>query len=235
MTFDVNLFTIKYMGNDTPNTAARTPRRFISKTKTGADSAFSATPEESVQENKQANFFRQQRVRFHQIDPLKLTFVALAVVSVGAFGTAAYSYHMYKQSEKQVIALQNKKETAKLEADKTIAAVRKLIILPKDETPTIATVTDSKKLKSQSFFSKASNGDKVLIYTKAKKAILFNPTQNVVVEVAPVNLGKNTKAEVAGAAVTPSQPLQIPTPTTVTQVQPITTNPPIQPTTAPTQ
>ena len=74
----------------------------------------------------------------------------------------------------------------------------KLIDLP-NETPTVATVTDSKKLKDQPFFSKVENGDKVLIFTKAKKAILFRPSTNKILDVAPLTITNNQNpAQVAG-------------------------------------
>lgn len=60
--------------------------------------------------------------------------------------------------------------------------------LPKGEVPTIATVSDKTKLQKQDFFIKAENGDRVLIYVKAKKAIIYRPTTNKIIEVAPLTL-----------------------------------------------
>lgn len=64
-----------------------------------------------------------------------------------------------------------------------LGKVSKLIDIP-DETPTIATVSDVSKLTGQEFFAKAENGDKVIIFSKAQKAILYRPSTNKIIEVA---------------------------------------------------
>jgi len=72
------------------------------------------------------------------------------------------------------------------------AKLSRLMVLPTDETPTLATVSDPEKLKGQAFFANAKAGFKVLVYAKAQKAILFDPYTNKIVEVAPIN--SNTSA-----------------------------------------
>ena len=75
------------------------------------------------------------------------------------------------------------------EAEELIAKVSKLIVLPEGELPTIATVSDPEKVKSQPFFARAKKGDKVLIFANARRAILYDPVADKIVEVAPINLG----------------------------------------------
>ncbi len=70
-----------------------------------------------------------------------------------------------------------------------VAEVGKLIVLPADETPTIATVTDPAALKDQPFFKNAQQGDKVLIYAQAQRAILYDPVAKKIIDVAPINVG----------------------------------------------
>ncbi len=78
------------------------------------------------------------------------------------------------------------------ETTQLIARVASLVSLPEGETPTIATVADVEKLKSQTFFAKAENGDKVLIFSKARKAYLYRPSTNKIVEIGPINIGSTT-------------------------------------------
>jgi len=48
------------------------------------------------------------------------------------------------------------------------------------------------------FFKEATIGDKILIYEKAGKAILYNPKINKIIEIAPFDLNKdNTVATVS--------------------------------------
>jgi hypothetical protein len=77
-------------------------------------------------------------------------------------------------------------EAAQLEISTLIERVGKLIVLPTGEEPTVATVSDPAKLKDQVFFANAKVGDKVLIYTKARKAYLYDPEGDILLEVAPI-------------------------------------------------
>jgi hypothetical protein len=58
--------------------------------------------------------------------------------------------------------------------------------VPKDETPTLATVTDKTKLKDQPFFKDAENGDQILIFPQAKKAIIYREKENRLINVGPI-------------------------------------------------
>jgi len=78
---------------------------------------------------------------------------------------------------------------AREESVRLVNEVGKLIALPQDEEPTIATVTDPDQLKDQVFFANAQKGYKVLLYANAKKAILYDPINKRIIEVAPINIG----------------------------------------------
>lgn len=108
---------------------------------------------------------------------------SLAVVGLVAGGVFYYKLQQAKTNPQEI------QKTAQEEVKKLVAEVGKLIDLPTDEDPTVATVTDVTKLADQPFFQKAKNGDKVLIYTNAKKAILYDPVAKKVLDVAPINIG----------------------------------------------
>jgi len=108
---------------------------------------------------------------------------ALSILLLIFAGVAVYFYLQFSEIKK------NPQKVALAETEALVNRVSKLIVLPEGETPTVATVTDPERLKDQPFFAKAKKGDKVLIYTDAKKAILYDPVANKIMEVAPVNIG----------------------------------------------
>ena len=128
---------------------------------------------------------------------LILVIVVLIVASLPAY----YYYNQYKQTQ---ALLQNPKAPVNAEVKDLINKVGKLIELPSGETPTIATVSDVTKLAGQPFFALAKNGDKVLIYTQAKEAILFRESIDKIIQVAPVNIGSPTASGSASSLVSPT-------------------------------
>ena len=87
------------------------------------------------------------------------------------------------------IFYKNSAQITDSQAASIIEKVGKLAFLPEDETPTIATVSDPALLANQPFFAEAKKGDQVLIYTSARKAILYDPVANKIVNMATLNIG----------------------------------------------
>jgi len=76
-------------------------------------------------------------------------------------------------------------QQAKADAAALKDKVAKLMQLPEEEA-TVATVQDAEKLSGQEFFKDAQNGDKVLIFTAAKKAIIYRPDSNKIINSGPI-------------------------------------------------
>lgn len=135
----------------------------------------------------------------------------IIVILVGAIGASIYFYLQYQRSQK---LLQNPTLVAAEETKSLIEKVGNLIQLPKGEQPTLATVSDKNKLADQPFFANSQNGDKVLIYTNAKKAILYRPSINKIIEVAPINntvVNQSPSPAVSGTPAPTLIPTLIPT------------------------
>ena len=147
-----------------------------------------------------------------------LLYGAIGLVILVLVVISGYFFLQYQNAQK---LLSGGNSQAQLQS--VIDKVSKLVVLPSDEKPTLATVTNKFKVNSQDFFKKAENGDQVLIYTKNKTAILYRPSSNKIVNYATgITVGQGDAGTVAGentqATVAPSpsgavSPTEEPTPT----------------------
>ena len=117
----------------------------------------------------------------------KMVFICVIIIAIAAIACSIFFYNKY-QSIKN-----NPTEVSKQETKKLVEDISKLTDLPTGEDPTIATVTDNTKLNDQTFFKDVQNGDKLLAYTIAKKAILYRPSTNKIINIAPFSISPNTK------------------------------------------
>ena len=60
-------------------------------------------------------------------------------------------------------------------------------LLPTNEQPALATIVDKNKV-NQTLFKNAQNGDKVLIYQKNHRYIIYRPSLDRIVDVGPVSI-----------------------------------------------
>lgn len=130
--------------------------------------------------------------------------ILFLVTTVLGLAVSFFFYNQYSKAQKELKSLkkglteaQKPKETTN-DVAKIVAEVGKLIKLPEGEVPSIATISDIEKLKEQPFFQNGKNGNILLVYNKASKAILYDPLEKRVIEVAP--LGSATtqiKAKIA--------------------------------------
>ncbi|HVU06834.1 MAG TPA: hypothetical protein VHE10_03565 [Candidatus Paceibacterota bacterium] len=113
--------------------------------------------------------------------PVQIALICLIVIIVASLSYAARLQH-------RVAALENPNLVADAEIKGLVSKIGRYIVLPADETPTLATVSDPARLKDQPFFANAVVGDKVLIYTNSRKAILWRPSLDKIIEVSPLNV-----------------------------------------------
>ena len=89
------------------------------------------------------------------------------------------------------------------ESKRVITEVGRIYNLP-DETPTVATVKDINKLKDQAFFKDAKNGDRLLIFSVTKQALLYREKTNQLINVGPITISASPTPSAAAAAKTPA-------------------------------
>ncbi len=69
-----------------------------------------------------------------------------------------------------------------------VQEVSKILLLPSDQTPTIATITkiDDLKKVNAAFYADAQNDDKILFYST--KAVIYREAEHKIINLAPVTL-----------------------------------------------
>jgi len=72
-------------------------------------------------------------------------------------------------------------------AQRIVNEVRKLIAIPEDVEPTVATIIDVETLRERNpFYNKAENGNHLIV--TAERAILYDSTKKIIVDVVPVQV-----------------------------------------------
>jgi|GEM_PF-329057 len=103
-----------------------------------------------------------------------------------------YLYYTTRQQLNLLSTPQGQQQLSAKEVEIVQGQLSKLTLLP-DESPVMATITDAAYLATQSaFYQRSENGDKVIVYPNAKKAFIYSPSRNIIVNSGPlVNDGSN--------------------------------------------
>lgn len=117
-------------------------------------------------------------IKKYKVISILLIFIALVAISFGVY----FYYKLHKIENRVDVKVQK-------ELDNLVSRVGEHYLIPYQEVPTVATVSDPEILKNQSFFTLSEKGDKVLIFTKSGKAVLYRPSIDKIIEIVLV---KNT-------------------------------------------
>jgi len=117
--------------------------------------------------------------------------VVFILILLGALGYLGYQWQSMRKELQKIKTLQGTQELQKKQTEEIINKLKAHTVLPEDEQPIIATVIDAAALKKQSsFYELAKNGDMVIIYIKAKRAYLYDPIADRVLNIGPVLTGQ---------------------------------------------
>lgn len=119
----------------------------------------------------------------------KTTKIIVGVVVIIAIAAIAFALN---QNKKLQDVKNSTQEVATTEVEKIISDVSKHIVLPANETPSAAVVSDLSKLKGQPFFERAELGDVVLVYANVRRVVLWRPSTQKIVEVSAINFPATT-------------------------------------------
>lgn len=119
----------------------------------------------------------------------KVVNIIILIVLLVPLGLSIYFYYQLHNIKKITTSEPNK------EVRDIIAKVSNIYLIPSTEEPTVATVSDPSILKDQSFFTQAEKGDKVLIFNKAGKAVLYRPSLDKIIEITSIKNNSNNNEE----------------------------------------
>jgi hypothetical protein len=113
----------------------------------------------------------------------KIILIIYIVLSLAAIGFLGFKYW----------ELTNKKAVFSGDAnvDKILANLKEHMVLPENETPVIVPVKEADQMdQSQSFYQGIQDGDYLVIFSEAKKAIIYRYTEDKIVNISTVFITK---------------------------------------------
>lgn len=117
----------------------------------------------------------------------KLIVIVLVVVAVAVVATWWVTTGHKSKEQKDLSGVKN--------------SLSRHILLPSNEEPTLATVTDKKQLKGKFLSTNANTGDRILIYTQNQIVIIYRPSIDKIVAVGTVT-ADSALAEAKGSTLT---------------------------------
>ena len=73
-------------------------------------------------------------------------------------------------------------------------SIGKLMVVPNEE-PIIATINEAELLiKEQPFYAGVSNWDKLVIFPKSQKAVIYSPSKNIIINSGPFTINNTPTA-----------------------------------------
>jgi len=153
--------------------------------------------------------------KFIKKDPQNKSFfnlilIIILIILLICFAIYYIKFQKVKNNSLTEKTAQNQEEIIKKEITDLKEKIGKLILLPTNEEPVVATIVDSEKLKTeQPFYKDAQNGDKLLVYQQEKKAIIYSPSKNILVNVGTVFFDDTGEQQITSTPQTPQEQPQV--------------------------
>lgn len=130
---------------------------------------------------------KQMKVGVSKFGFFNLKKVMVFLPMVVALVLAGFFY--FKWQELKQDGVEMTQEEARKEIGEIVKKIGRLVLLPEGEIPVLVKIEDKDKIsKNQNFFEKTENGDMMLVYKEAKKAYLYRPSEDKLINMAPVDI-----------------------------------------------
>lgn len=127
----------------------------------------------------------------------KWLFVLIAILVIGALGYG-YAAGMFSSITSKPLDISLEEELTEEQVDEVIVRVREHIVLPEGEEPLVATIINVEELRAeQAFYQNAENGDILLLFGQAGKAIIYSPKKDKLINVGPIQFDDTAQQEAA--------------------------------------
>lgn len=90
---------------------------------------------------------------------------------------------------------------AQTDLERALVGLAEVMVLPENDQPILAAVADAEALKhQQAFFRGAVIGDQLIIFPKAMKAVLWRPSEDIIVNTGPIQSSAKAAAQASSSA-----------------------------------
>lgn len=123
---------------------------------------------------------------------------AITVIVLLLFVILGGAYMLFFKPNDRMIIPDENGQLSDEQVELLVEKVGELMVLP-NETPLVATVEDAGQLRAeQAFYKDVQNGDKLIIFPQAAKAIIYREEENKVVNAGPIFVNNNEDTVDAG-------------------------------------
>lgn len=133
--------------------------------------------------------------------PRRLLASVLNIILILAVVALGYGYYTKKKELDTIKDPAAQAEVARKEAETVAAQAGKIVLLPEgEEIPEVLTINDAAlAIKEQPNLAGVVTGDKIILYVKSGKAIVYSPSRNIIVNILPVVL-QRPQGQAAGTS-----------------------------------
>ena len=117
------------------------------------------------------------------------------IVILAGLGWSFKSYQNAKREIMQLSSLNGQTDLRNKQVEQLVAKAGKHVILP-EEQPVVVNIENARAMaQEEPFYKDARDNDKVLVFAKEKKALIYRPDEDIIVNMGPVYVEGDGRAQ----------------------------------------